>query len=634
MQCAACGRENLEGARSCAACGADLANESRESEDPMVGRTIGGRYRITGVLGEGGMGIVYVGEQPMGTTMRKVAIKTLHPHLSRDPSVLARFHRECGTVAQLEHPNTIKFYDFGATDDGTLYIVMEFVSGRALNDVIAQEGRLAPERVLHIMRQVCGALDEAHEQGIIHRDLKPDNLILTNRAGETDVVKVLDFGIAGRTESTDAQKEQKLTQQGMVLGTPPYMSPEQFTGLALDRRSDVYSLAVVAYEMLSGKLPFQADTPWQWAVQHMTAEPAPLEMAGADTATVEHLRAVITRALSKDRDQRPTTAREFFAELSSGGRVTVERAGSAAHPATVAMPVPPDFGASAVAATSGMAQSPDRTGPPLRAVVHSTPAQSRTGGHLAPAVAVPAASPARLARSSSAGHKWLVPALVGSAALLAGAIAVVAMRHGTSTQGSTSGVLSVQSTAAPTTVAPQLDLESANPAPVAPESRAATGQPVAPQTTGRQGAKSSPTTGTKPPPQGSKTTAVDAGAAATEPGAATADAATAVDAGATAALPGKGDNSTDKKPKISKCSACIIHAGKGKIVAAAKDYEACDDEAQKKACSRTAGRAAPAAARQLAFNGDCGSAKTILAAAKSMGAGRAVKGALKGTPCE
>src|SRR5205814_8361051 len=125
--------------------------------------------------------------------------------------------------------------------------------------------------------QIAGSLEEAHQQGVIHRDLKPENVVLTQRAGEKDVVKLLDFGIAARTESADAQREQKLTQQGMVLGTPPYMSPEQFTGKSLDARSDIYSLAVMAYEMLTGRLPFEAETPWQWATQHMTAHPFPFE---------------------------------------------------------------------------------------------------------------------------------------------------------------------------------------------------------------------------------------------------------------------------------------------------------------------------------------------------------------------
>src|SRR6187200_3251295 len=186
MKCDACGHQNIDGARFCANCGGLMPVEPEKGQDAMLGQLIGGRYRVTGVLGEGGMGIVYVGEQQMGSTVRKVAVKTLHQHLSKDPSVLARFHRECGTVAQLEHPNTIKFFDFGATQDGTLYIAMEFVAGKPLAEVIEHDAPLSAERVIKIMRQVCGVLDEAHLQGVIHRDLKPDNIVLTNRAGETD----------------------------------------------------------------------------------------------------------------------------------------------------------------------------------------------------------------------------------------------------------------------------------------------------------------------------------------------------------------------------------------------------------------------------------------------------------------
>src|SRR5690606_7640813 len=238
----------------------------------------------------------------------------------------------------LEHPNTIKFYDFGATEDGTLYIAMEFVEGKPLADIIQESGALAPDRVIHIMRQVAGALDEAHEQNIIHRDLKPENIILGKRAGEDDFVKVLDFGIAARTESADRAKEQKLTQQGMVLGTPPYMSPEQFTGKALDRRSDIYSLGVMAYEMLTGQLPFEADTPWQWATEHMTAKTRPFEAVPTGGSIPPAMRQAIMKALSKEPDQRQATARQFFEELTEGGRVTVEsHSGAGSSTSTAAM---------------------------------------------------------------------------------------------------------------------------------------------------------------------------------------------------------------------------------------------------------------------------------------------------------
>ncbi len=350
MNCEACGHENVEGARFCANCGITIVVH-HDAADPRVGQLVGGRYRITGVIGEGGMGIVYEAEQQMGTTVRKVAVKTLHSELSRDPSVTARFHRECGTVAQLEHPNTIKVYDFGTMDDGTLYIAMEYLAGKPLDKVIEETGPLAPARAKKLLRQIAGSLEEAHRQGIVHRDLKPENVILVNRAGEKDVVKLLDFGIAARTESADAEKEAKLTQQGMVLGTPPYMSPEQFTGKALDQRSDIYSLAVMAYEMLTGTLPFDATTPWQWATEHMTSQPRPFETLEVSNKIPQAMRQAILKALAKDRDERFDTVTEFVDALEKGlpepQRSVVpgmDGANVDTSKATAAMAAAPDFG--------------------------------------------------------------------------------------------------------------------------------------------------------------------------------------------------------------------------------------------------------------------------------------------------
>src|SRR6187551_3086971 len=180
MNCRHCGHENIEGAHFCASCGSAM-DQTEDQGSSWVGKVVGGRFKVNRVLGEGGMGIVYEGEQRMGSSVRRVAIKTLHAHLSKDESVLARFHRECGTVSQLEHPNTIKFYDFGAESDGTLYIAMEFIDGRSLDRVIEADGVLAPMRCIKILKQICGALDEAHDQGVIHRDLKPENIVLTER---------------------------------------------------------------------------------------------------------------------------------------------------------------------------------------------------------------------------------------------------------------------------------------------------------------------------------------------------------------------------------------------------------------------------------------------------------------------
>jgi serine/threonine-protein kinase len=584
MKCEACGHENVDGARFCAKCGAILATHE-EGPDPLIGQLIGGRYRVVGVLGEGGMGKVYVGEQQMGSTVRKVAIKTLHTHLSKDPSVLQRFHRECGTVAQLEHPNTIKFFDFGSTQDGTLYIAMEFVAGKPLSDVIAQQGPLAPERVVKIMRQVCGALDEAHLQGIVHRDLKPDNIILADRAGETDFVKVLDFGIAARRESADAQKEQKLTQQGMVLGTPPYMSPEQFTGKALDARSDIYSLGVMTYEMLVGKLPFDADTPWEWATQHMSVQPKPFEVTAPSRELPLGMRQAILKALSKDREQRQASAREFFAELSGGGRMTVTGdvpggAGGPRHTDTAAMPQAPDFGAPA-------------------------PVFPPAAGMGAPHAHVPATAPAVVAHvpppppahRSSGGGKGLIVGLGAVGAVLLAAMAVLAMRSGKSNE--------------PTT----LDIPTATP-PVA-ASTAFAPLPTAPTV-----APTSTDTGAAPPtPEGA-----GGSTAGKAPATGTATSRPTTTATSTATKPAAGGDA---------CEACENAARSGNLAVAASLYAKCGDSDKKKACASRVRSVAPAAAEAAALNGNCQLASTIQTMAEGMGAGSTkLKNATKNSKCK
>src|SRR5580692_1576007 len=318
MQCPSCHIPVDDSQRFCPACGTVLAQGEAQGPDPMIGQVLGGKYRVVRLLGEGGMGAVYEGEQQLGTTKRKVAVKTLHPHLSRDPKIKARFEREVGTIAELEHPNTIQVYDFGVAADGILYIVMEFLHGKSLADLIEKEGSLTPVRAQGILEQICGSLEEAHGRGIVHRDLKPDNVVLVERAGKKDFVKVLDFGIAKRSREED-KEEQKLTQQGMVLGTPPYMSPEQFTGNPIDLRSVIYSLGVMAYEMLSGRLPFQAETAWEWATQHMTQPPIPIESLAEGMRAPESMRAALRKALAKSPDERFQTVSEFIDAFSFSG---------------------------------------------------------------------------------------------------------------------------------------------------------------------------------------------------------------------------------------------------------------------------------------------------------------------------
>jgi serine/threonine-protein kinase len=325
MECPTCQHPNADGARFCAKCGSLLPATAADAADPLLGTIVGGRYRIMGVLGEGGMGRVYTGEQQMGTSTRKVAIKTLLAQYARDPQVLARFMRECGTVSELEHPNTIKLYDFGQTPTGELYIAMELLQGESLEKTL-ERGPLSAERVDRIMQQVCGSLQEAHDKGVVHRDLKPANIYLTTRAGQEDVVKVLDFGIA-KHDAEHSKQEEKLTQQGTVLGTPPYMSPEQFRGAELDARSDIYSLGVVTYEMLTGRLPFDADTPWLWATQHMTAQPFPFETMPLGSQVPAKMKAAVMRALSKNAAHRQQSVTEYSQDLSIGATVPTALSG-------------------------------------------------------------------------------------------------------------------------------------------------------------------------------------------------------------------------------------------------------------------------------------------------------------------
>jgi serine/threonine-protein kinase len=358
MQCPSCGATAGSDQKFCEACGGALPFVATAPVDPtLVGQVIGGRYKVARLVGEGGMGSVYLAEQQLGTTVRRVALKTLHRHLSADPTLRTRFEREVATVAALEHPNTIQVFDFGTTPDGLLYIVMEFVEGKSLADVLVAERCLDPQRAIKILLQVCGSLAEAHKGGIVHRDLKPDNVMLTDRAGQRDFVKVLDFGIAKR--GGDEAEGKRLTQQGTVLGTPPYMSPEQFTGKPLDARSDLYSLAIMAYEMVSGELPFHADSPYEWATQHLTVAPRPLAQTARGPAIPLALQTAIERGMSKAPDQRYADVEAFARALEGGASLPQTSPGTpiareAARVGTeAALPVPSAYAPASAMPGSG-----------------------------------------------------------------------------------------------------------------------------------------------------------------------------------------------------------------------------------------------------------------------------------------
>ncbi|CAN5245843.1 hypothetical protein BH11MYX1_BH11MYX1_37680 [soil metagenome] len=224
-------------------------------DEIYLNQVLNNRFKIEAKIGEGGFGAVYKGTQL--ATGRKVALKLLHPEMTKDENLVSRFRREGMVLCNLRDAHTITTYDFDQTADGTLYIAMELLEGKSLHQVFHEQAPLEWKRVFKILIEMCSSLAEAHSQGIVHRDLKPENVYLETRPGNPEFVKILDFGIAKvmRGDSIDPQSPQ-LTATGQTLGTLEYMSPEQLMGKALDGRSDVYALGVVAYEMITGTLPF------------------------------------------------------------------------------------------------------------------------------------------------------------------------------------------------------------------------------------------------------------------------------------------------------------------------------------------------------------------------------------------
>jgi serine/threonine-protein kinase len=329
LLCSRCSVPCDDGHRFCFACGGELAPVPAH-DDPLVGRTLPGGYRVTHLVGVGGMGRVYCAEQvALGRT---VAVKVVHPSLADEEQTAARFLNEARAASRLSHPNSVAIFDFGRTDDGRPYIVMEYLRGRDLSRVASDEGPLPLTRLVDVLKQTLAALEEAHALGIVHRDLKPDNIVLEPLRSGLDFVKVVDFGLAKMLQSdTQNGAGRGLTRPGLVCGTPEYMSPEQSRGDALDGRSDLYSVGVVLFELLCGRVPFVADTATKTLLLHLTeAPPDPRDLA-PDRAIPAAFAELSARALAKEADERFGTAREFAdaldrALIESEGRPSIEPA--------------------------------------------------------------------------------------------------------------------------------------------------------------------------------------------------------------------------------------------------------------------------------------------------------------------
>lgn len=308
--CQQCGAPRNVTDRFCAACGGVVSPGSAAGgDDPLVGRTVGGSYTLQEIIGVGGMGRVYRAEQSM--LGRTVAVKAIHPHLLGDDQTVARFYNEARAASRLNHPHSVSIIDFGRTDDGVLYLVMEFITGKDLAVIMHEEGPLPFRRVCHVLEGVLDALGEAHALGVVHRDLKPENIILRRFRSGQDLVKVVDFGLATIVGGSDTS----ITRPGLVCGTPDYMSPEQGRGEQVDGRGDLYSLGVVLFELLAERLPFEADTPTKVVLRHLQdTVPDPREVAPHRNVPPV-LAEVVLRALAKSPDDRFQTAQEMLQAL-------------------------------------------------------------------------------------------------------------------------------------------------------------------------------------------------------------------------------------------------------------------------------------------------------------------------------
>jgi serine/threonine-protein kinase len=288
--------------------GSPLAASTRRADDPtdpLLGRVLGGRYRLLERLGQGGMGTVY---RATHTLMEKpVAVKILRPEMATDAEAIARFHREARSASRLDHDHCIRVTDFGQSDDGHLFLVMELLDGVSLSHV-TRRGPVPPGRAAAVGVAVAEALAHAHEQGIIHRDLKPDNVFLARRAKGREIVKVLDFGLAKL--ASDSALGPSITRDGTVFGTPEYMAPEQAEGEKLDGRIDLYALGVILYQLVTGEVPFKSPNFVALLTKQVTEAPQPPRERRPDLDIDVGLEQVIMRCLSKRRQDRYPTAAE------------------------------------------------------------------------------------------------------------------------------------------------------------------------------------------------------------------------------------------------------------------------------------------------------------------------------------
>jgi eukaryotic-like serine/threonine-protein kinase len=369
--------------------GGERRPSARPGPESLVGAVVGGRYHVERLIGEGGMGAVYQAQH--AHMHKRFAVKVLHPEMGRLPEVVARFEREAMAAARIDHPNVAAATDFGKLDDGSFFLVLEYVEGQSLRDAIAQ-GRLDLARALHIVRQIASALARAHALGIVHRDLKPENIMLVERDTDSDFVKVLDFGIAkvpvGEFVGDRPGAGSALTQVGMVYGTPEYMAPEQALGQPVDARADLYALGVMAFEMITGARPYSHESKVTLLGMHVTA-PIPRMLERAPDANIPaEIDVIVTRLLAKDAAARFADARGLIEAIDAAGAGLSARAPAATgphRPPSVRQAGPGADAASALSIALGPTRLAERTpGPAVPRLVSLVGASLRSAIESAP----------------------------------------------------------------------------------------------------------------------------------------------------------------------------------------------------------------------------------------------------------
>ena len=347
--------------------------------DPMLGRVIAGRFQIVSLIARGGMGKVYRAEQaPLG---RVCAIKILNPNYNgdADPEFHRRFFREASIASKITHPNSVTIFDYGQSDE-IYYMAMEYLEGQTLHHALREVKTMHEERVSRIAGQICRALREAHSLGVIHRDLKPANIFLMRHGDDEDFVKILDFGLV---KHVNERPEEQLTQTGLFMGSPKYMAPEQIQGGHVDTRTDVYSLGIMMYEMLAGKVPFDRASSVNILMAHVGEPPPNMREVNPNLMCSPGMEEIVMRSIAKDPNERPSTMDEVLMCLkrvhgvSMTGQLAAINTSGSFQPVSLVNTGPPPSASASIPPATALSSGPSASISMLGAE-YAPPAQKKT----------------------------------------------------------------------------------------------------------------------------------------------------------------------------------------------------------------------------------------------------------------